>query len=82
MPGPHYIGQQSYQALPVSLLCPSPLSSALTCMQMRALAKKANKTEKLKNAKGGHQIWSEIGELGALIRWDLIQCLCKMMACS
>eukprot|EP00891_Asterochloris_glomerata_P008527 jgi/Astpho2/8527/Aster-05562 len=36
--------------------------------RMRALAKKANKTEKLKNAKGGHQIWSEIGELGALIR--------------
>ena len=44
---------------------------------MRALAKKANKTEKLKNSKGGHQIWTEIGELGALIRWDLVLFPCK-----
>ena len=48
----------------------------LCCLQMRALAKKANKTEKLKNSKGGHQIWTEIGELGALIRWDLLLCRC------
>ena len=64
----------------------SELSPYLCCLQMRALAKKSNKTEKLKNAKGGHQIWTEIGELGALIRWGLCLCLCNSdvlaMACG
>lgn len=34
----------------------------------RALAKKANKIEKLKNKKGGHAMWGEVHELGQLIR--------------
>jgi hypothetical protein len=37
-------------------------------MQERALAKKANKIEKLKNKKGGHAMWGEVHELGQLIR--------------
>ena len=37
-------------------------------MQMRALDKKANKVEKLKNKKGGEAMWSEVHELGQLIR--------------
>lgn len=36
--------------------------------QLRALAKKANKTEKIKNEKGGHRMWSEVSELGEMIR--------------
>jgi ferredoxin-nitrite reductase len=34
----------------------------------RALAKKANKFEKIKNEKGGHRIWTEVSELAALVR--------------
>ncbi|KAL3141562.1 hypothetical protein ABBQ32_004808 [Trebouxia sp. C0010 RCD-2024] len=36
--------------------------------RMRALDKKANKVEKLKNKKGGEAMWSEVHELGQLIR--------------
>ena len=35
---------------------------------MRALAKKANKAEKIKNEKGGDRMWSEVSELGEMIR--------------
>lgn len=34
----------------------------------RAMAKKANKFEKLKNEKGGDKMWTEVSELAALIR--------------
>ena len=37
-------------------------------VQKRALDKKANKIEKLKNKKGGQAMWSEVHELGQLIR--------------
>lgn len=37
-------------------------------LQKRALDKKANKVEKLKNKKGGEAMWSEVHELGQLIR--------------
>ncbi len=43
-------------------------TDVLLCMQERALAKKANKIEKLKNKKGGHAMWGEVHELGQLIR--------------
>lgn len=36
--------------------------------QLRALAPKANKFEKVKNAKAGPRMWTEVGELGALLR--------------
>lgn len=36
--------------------------------QLRALSPKANKFEKVKNAKAGHRMWTEVGELGQLIR--------------
>lgn len=36
--------------------------------RLRALDKKANKIEKMKNKKGGHKMWQEVHELGALIR--------------
>ena len=42
---------------------------AHTVFQVRALDKKANKIEKLKNKKGGHNMWSEVHELGQLIRY-------------
>ena len=35
---------------------------------MRALAKKANKFEKVKNAKCGSRIWTEVQDLAALVR--------------
>ena len=36
--------------------------------QLRALHPKANKAEKVKNSKGGDKMWTEISELGELIR--------------
>ena len=36
--------------------------------QMRALDPKANKAEKVKNAKGGHRMWTDVSELGEMIR--------------
>ena len=38
-------------------------------VQLRALDKKANKVEKMKNKKGGHNMWTEVHELGQLIRY-------------
>lgn len=38
-------------------------------LQIRALDKKANKIEKMKNKKGGQAMWSEVHELGQLIRY-------------
>lgn len=35
---------------------------------MRALHKKAAKAEKVKTEKGGHMMWTEVGELGEMIR--------------
>jgi len=35
---------------------------------VRALNKKAAKAEKVKNEKGGHMMWSEVGELGRMVR--------------
>ena len=37
-------------------------------VQMRALDPKANKAEKVKNAKGGHRMWTDVSELGEMIR--------------
>ena len=37
-------------------------------VQVRALNKKAAKAEKVKNEKGGHMMWSEVGELGKMVR--------------
>ena len=37
-------------------------------MQLKALAKKATKVEKMKNKKAGDRIWSDIEELAALVR--------------
>lgn len=37
-------------------------------LQLRALHPKANKAEKVKNSKGGDKMWTEISELGELIR--------------
>lgn len=37
-------------------------------VQARALAKKAAKPEKIKSEKGGHMMWTEVGELGQMIR--------------
>lgn len=37
-------------------------------LQLRSMAKKANKAEKVKNQKGGHKMWTEVSELGELIR--------------
>ena len=36
--------------------------------QMRALHKKAAKAEKVKTEKGGHMMWTEVGELGEMVR--------------
>lgn len=41
------------------------------CVQLRALHKKANKVEKMKNKKGGHKMWQEVHELGALIGYSI-----------
>ena len=46
---------------------PSPTHPALFT-QLRALDKKANKFEKIKNEKCGSVVWSEVSELAALIR--------------
>lgn len=52
----------------------TPLFSQLVSLpsfpvsQLRALAKKANKFEKVKNAKCGSRIWTEVQDLAALIR--------------
>lgn len=45
----------------------------LYLLQIRALDKKANKIEKLKNKKGGHNMWNEVHELGQLIRYKSLQ---------
>ena len=47
-------------------------------LQLRALDKKANKIEKLKNKKGGHKMWQEVHELGALIRYSNLALCCVM----
>lgn len=36
--------------------------------QVRALHRKAAKAEKVKTEKGGHMMWTEVGELGQMIR--------------
>ena len=41
-------------------------------LQKRALDKKANKIEKMKNKKGGQAMWSEVHELGQLIRYACV----------
>ena len=40
----------------------------LSAAQMKALAKKASKVEKMKNKKAGGRIWKDIEELAALVR--------------
>lgn len=42
--------------------------TAAAAAQARALAKKAAKPEKIKSEKGGHMMWTEVGELGQMIR--------------
>lgn len=60
----------------------------MVVLQIRALDKKANKIEKLKNKKGGHNMWNEVHELGQLIRYTLMSActtkpLCvQMTGCS
>jgi hypothetical protein len=44
-------------------------------MQLRALEKKANKVEKLKIKKDGSRMWTEVAEIGELIRsGEVIPC--------
>lgn len=72
----HYTGEQPCWLIKI---CSAPLPLLNTCdrlslnvgsvmLQIRALDKKANKIEKLKNKKGGHNMWNEVHELGQLIR--------------
>lgn len=61
------------------------LEHVCLAIQMRALDKKANKIEKLKNKKGGHAAWEDVHELGQLIRCgqvcDLLQSLTMLLHC-
>ena len=61
------------------------LEHVCLAIQMRALNKKANKIEKLKNKKGGHAAWEDVHELGQLIRCrkvcDLLQSLMMLLRC-
>jgi len=45
-----------------------PLLYPFSGVQMKALAKKATKVEKMKNKKNGDRIWNDIEELSALVR--------------
>ena len=45
-----------------------PVTKFVCPVQLKALAKKATKVEKMKNKKAGDRIWTDIEELAALVR--------------